>query len=163
MSKPNSLGIDELIGFEVQSTAHWRREKAEQFPDDARNLEAARELDVLAAEIGSLEGSEIHRQIADLTERLYGGDDNSLDFVEDLNEDVSAALRSIGFHGSYTGLEFLEWYRDLLQETLCDRLDDAVPVPNLAEQVGNDPTVKAAKKAYDEAYAKAYAEARRKL
>jgi hypothetical protein len=163
MSKPNPLGIDELIGFHVQSTAYWRRKKAEQFPDDTRNLKAARELDSLAAEIGSLQGSEIHREIADLTDRLYVDGNNSIDFVESLDEDVSAALRSVGFHGTYRGVEFLEWYRDLLQEKLCDRLDDAVAVPNLAEQVENDPAVKAAKQAYEEAYAKVYAEARKKL
>jgi hypothetical protein len=159
----SNLSIDELIGFQVQSTADWRREKANQFPDDIRNLKAAEELDTLAAEIGSLEGSEIHRQIADLTGRLYGGDDNSMDFVERLNEDVSAALRSVGFHDSYNGVEFLQWYRELLEEALYDRLDYVVAVPNLAEQVENDPAVKAARQAYDEAYAKAYAEARKKL
>jgi hypothetical protein len=161
MWKPNRLSIDELI--EVQSTADWRREKAKQFPDDTRNLTAAEELDTLATEISSLEDSEIHRQIADLTDRLYGGDNNSLDFIEGLNEAVSAELRSVGFHRSYTGLKFLEWYRDLLQETLYNRLDDAIAVPDLAEQVENDPAVKVAKQAYDEAYAKAYAEARKKL
>jgi hypothetical protein len=161
MSKPNRPSIDELI--EVQSTADWRREKAKQFPDDTRNLTAAEELDTLATEISSFEDSEIHRQIADLTDRLYGGDNNSLDFVEGLNEAVSAELRSVGFHGNYTGLKFLEWYRDLLQETLYNRLDDAVAVPDLAEQVENDPAVKVAKQAYDESYAKAYAEARKKL
>ena len=56
-----------------------------------------------------------------------------------------------------------EWYRDLLEEKLQDCLEDAVPAPDLDEQVANDPAVKAAKQAYDEAYAKAYAEARKRL
>ena len=39
----------------------------------------------------------------------------------------SEALRSIWFHVSYnTGLQFLEWCRDLLEEKLQDCLEDAV-------------------------------------
>ena len=50
-----------------------------------------------------------------------------------------------------------------LEEKLQDRLDEAIPVPDLNEQVANDPAVKAAKQVYDEALAKAYAEARKRL
>ncbi len=163
MSDTKSLRIDELIGYEVQGTADWRREKAQQFPDDIRNQKAAEQLDTLAAEIASFEGSEIHQQIEDLISRLYERPKLPESELTHLNEAVSAQLRSVGFHCSYTGREFLEWYRDLLQETLCDTLDDEVAVPDLAEQVANDPAVKAAKQAYDEAYAKAYAGARKKL
>jgi hypothetical protein len=60
-------------------------------------------------------------------------------------------------------VKFLEWYRDLLCDKLQDQIEKAVPAPSLDEQVANDPTVKAAKRAYDEAYAKALAEARKKL
>ena len=77
----------------------------------------------------------------------------------------SSAFRyTIGFHVSYdTRLQFLEWYRELLEEKLQECLEEAVPAPDLDEQVANDPAVKAAKQAYDEAYAKAYAEARKRL
>jgi hypothetical protein len=167
MSNPKLLSIDELIGFQVQSTADWRRDKAQQFSDDARNLEAAEELDALAAKIRSLEGSEIHIQICELTDRLdrlFESGEDCFSRLEDLNEDVSSALRDVGFRGGFsTGTELLEWYRDVLQEKLHDGLDEAVPVPDLDEQVANDPAVKAAQQAYDEAYAKAYAEARKKL
>jgi hypothetical protein len=167
MSNPKLLSIDELIGFQVQSTADWRRDKAQQFSDDARNLEAAEELDALAAKIRSLEGSEIHIQICELTDRLdrlFESGEDCFSRLEDLNEDVSSALRDVGFRGGFsTGTELLEWYRDLLQEKLHDGLGEAaVPVPDLDEQVANDPAVKAAKQAYDEAYAKAYAEVRKK-
>jgi hypothetical protein len=43
------IDIDLLV--DCAGTAYWRREKAVKFPDDPRNLEAARELDRLAAEI----------------------------------------------------------------------------------------------------------------
>ena len=48
----------------------WRRRKAEEFPEDTRNLKAAEELERLAAEIETLEHSEIHQQICDMQERI---------------------------------------------------------------------------------------------
>jgi len=152
--------LDLMIGYQVESTAEWRRRKAEQFPDDRRNLVAAEELEELAAQINRIGDSElIHQQIAKLHESIT--DDDAWMHV---SEAVSDELRSIGFHSGYeTGLELLEWYRDILQEKLDEILDEAVPVPSLDEQVENDPAVKAAKQAYDEARAKAYAEARKRL
>jgi hypothetical protein len=152
-----AMSLDLLFISQIQNTADWRREKAEQFADDTRNLEAAKELDTLAAEIEKLESSKISRQICELIERTHP--DDGFQFLED----VSAQLRSIGFHCSFTGMEFLVWYRDLLQEKLCDRLDSAVPTPTLDELVANDPAVKESKKAYEAAYAKALTEARKRL
>lgn len=156
--------LNQMIGYQVESTAEWRRHKAEQFPDDRRNTVAAEELEELAAQIDRIGESEpIHHQIAKLHDTLVTMD-NVNDAWMHISESVSAELRSIGFHSGYaTGLEFLDWYRDLLQEQLDEILDEAVPVPNLDEQVENDPAVKAAKQAYDEARAKAYAEARKRL
>jgi hypothetical protein len=55
--------LNELIGYNVQGTAEWRLRKAEQFPDDTRNIRAAEELERLAREINGLNGSEVERQI----------------------------------------------------------------------------------------------------
>jgi hypothetical protein len=156
--------LNMAIGYQVDSTAEWRRRKAEEFPDDRRNLVAAEELERLAAEIDQIGEAElIHQQIAklhDSIDALDGCDDAWLHVVEAISEE----LRSVGFHTGYeTGLDLLEWYRDILQEQLDELLDPAVPVPDLDEQVENDPAVKAAKQAYDEARAKAYAEARKRL
>ena len=150
----------EMIGYQVQGTAEWRRAKAEQFPDDQRNLTAAEELDELAKQIEQVASSEqIHEQIAELQDSIA-----SANIWVDVSEAVSAELRAVGFHSGYTtALEFLEWYRDLLQEKLLEQIDEVVPAVNLDEQIANDPAVKAAKRAFDEAYAKAYAEARKKL
>ena len=41
------LSINEIIGGNIEGTAEWRRRKAEEFPDDRRNLQAAEELDKL--------------------------------------------------------------------------------------------------------------------
>jgi hypothetical protein len=157
-----NLDINEIIGFQVESTAEWRRRKAEEFPDDQRNTAAAEELDRLAQEVGQLEGSDVHQRICKLIDMAepYSG------IWERLNEDASAALRSVGFHGGFTGTEFLEWYRDELEALLRDHInedDSEVAAPDLDEQVDNDPEVKAAKQRYEEARAKAYAEARKVL
>jgi len=155
--------LNTMIGYQVESTAEWRRVKAEQFPDDRRNAVAAEELEKLAAQIDRIGESEpIHHQIAKLHETLDTADSSDDAWLK-ISETVSEELRLIGFHSGYaTGLEFLEWYRDLLQEQLDEVLDEAVPVPKLDEQVENAPSVKAAKQAYEEARAKAYAEARKR-
>lgn len=155
--------INEIIGFQVESTAEWRRLKAEQFPDDRRNLQAAEELDRLAEEVAQLDGSDIHRRILklfDMAAPYYGM------IGENLNEEVSAELRSVGFHGGFTGAGLLEWYHETLERAVRKAINNdsgGVEGTELAEQVADDPAVKAAKKTYEDAYAKAYAEARKRL
>ena len=160
--------LNELIGYQVQSTAYWRRNKAAQFPDDPRNLEAAEELERLAEQIEKLEDSEIHKRLRDVCDRFTAVDNG--DGWYHISEEVSAELRSIGFRSGYeTGEQFLKWFCEVLEEAhrslIEDKpsdLDDAVPIPELSEQVANDPAVKAAAQAYAEAVAKARAEAREK-
>jgi hypothetical protein len=140
----------EDIGYQAESTAEWRRSKAIQFPEDTRNLRAAEELERLAREIEALKGSDVYRQV-----------DEAPDVWIDINEAVSYELRKVGFHVSLDAVGLLEWYRDLVREKLLDVVDEAVPAPDLHEQVANDPSVRAAKQAYDEAYAAAFAAARK--
>jgi hypothetical protein len=66
----NLCNLDGHLKSDVEGTAEWRRQKAEEFPDDKRNLEAAEALDRLALEIGALEGSELHQQISDLVDHI---------------------------------------------------------------------------------------------
>ena len=47
----------EIVGDQVLNTAEWRRRKAQKFPEDNRNLEAAKELERLARETENLRGS----------------------------------------------------------------------------------------------------------
>ena len=44
----------EIVGDQVLNTAEWRRRKAQKFPEDNRNLEAAKELERLARETENL-------------------------------------------------------------------------------------------------------------
>ena len=157
----------------VEGTAEWRRMKADQFPDDARrNIEAAEELERLAREIHAFDDAEIERQINDAEDRITSHEEATENYGTlwvDINETVSEELRSFGFRGAYgTVGEFLEWYRDLLTEKLKDSTDsaydlieEAVPAPDLEQQVENDPRVAAAKRAYEEARAKVLAEVRK--
>ena len=127
--------LNELIGYQLQSTAYWRRNKAEQFPDDPRNLEAAEELERLAEQIEKLENSEIHKRLRDLCDRFTAVD--SGDGWYHISEEISAELRSIGFRTGYeTGEQFLKWFCELLEEAhrslIEDKpsdVDDAVPIP----------------------------------
>ena len=149
--------LNEMIGHQVRGTAEWRRQKAEQFREDPRNIRAAEELEHLAAEIDALNGSEIERQLRDAHDSINKVGD--WDQWINLDKTVSEELRSIGFNNSYgTAAQFFEWYRDLLRDKLRESIAMA---PDLRDQVENDPRVKMAKRAYDEAYAKALAEARR--
>jgi hypothetical protein len=149
----------EIVGYQVESSAAWRREKAEQFPRDShRNLRAAEELERLGKEIGELEGSDIHTRVREALDRMDADDSH------ELSVSMSAEIRSIGFSNNHdSGRSFLEWIcaevEDIIQrrrELVLEELDDAVET-----QVENDPAVKAAKQAYDEARAQAYAKARR--
>jgi len=112
-----------------------------------------------------LKGSEIHLQIDEAWQLLKNLMDNERDWshLDRIIGAVSAELRSIGFHSSHTGTSLLEWYRDLLRDEAQECLDKIVPAPDLAEQVEDDPAVKAAKQAYERAKAKAYVEARKRL
>jgi hypothetical protein len=172
IAKLNSKGaaamseyLNEQIGYDVQGTAEWRRRKAEQFPDDARNLQAAEELERIADEIAALdEGLPIHKQIEEACEFFNKAIEASgRDCWDEIVSAISEELRSVGFHSSHSGISLLEWYRDLLRDEAQECLDRAVPVPDLAEEVENDPAVKTAKQSYEEAKAKAYAEARKRL
>jgi hypothetical protein len=166
IAKLNSKGAAAMaiwyVADSMKNTAEWRREKAEEFPDDSRNMRAAKELERLAKEVNELEGSEIYQRVEALDDGAT--DDDNYDLVRWLSEE----LRAIGFRTYYeNGAKFLESYCETLQELQRRRtdqeIDGSVPSPNLVDLVENDETVKAAKQAYEEARAKAYAEARKRL
>jgi hypothetical protein len=137
--------LNEMIGFQVEGTAEWRRQKAKQFPD-ARNLKAAEELERLAAEIDALSDSEIEKQISAAHHALNERND---DAWADINETVSAELRGLGFHSSYaTATELLEFYRDLLHAKRDEQIETS-----MREQVEEDPAVRTAQAALEKAQA----------
>jgi hypothetical protein len=84
IAKLNSKGAaamsHTLIDFQEHidpaSTAEWRWEKAAQFPGDARNEKAAKELERIAGEFELLKGSKIHQQIDEACQLLNNLMDN---------------------------------------------------------------------------------------
>ena len=80
LQRRGALFIEIGALVDCAGTAYWRREKAIEFPDDVRNLEAARELDRLAVEIAALEGSKLHAQLDKLFEDKDGWTDRDADY-----------------------------------------------------------------------------------
>jgi hypothetical protein len=114
------LDIEEVTGLQVREIADWRWRKAEEFPDDPRNPEAAKEIERLAAEIAQLNNSAIHHRISELIDFVseQGADDEAIDTIES----TEAELRRVGFEGAAfrSGAELLTWYRNELENRLLD-------------------------------------------
>ena len=98
------LNIEEVTGLQVQEIADWRWRKAEEFPDDPRNPEAAKELERLAAEIAQFNNSALRQ----------GADDEAIETIESTEAELrrGAAFRS--------GAELLTWYRNELENRLLN-------------------------------------------
>jgi hypothetical protein len=98
----------ELEALDLEDSAEWRRQKAQQYPEDARrNLEAAQLLEKLAVEIRALDDSEVHRQ---LSAAIEANDD-----LFSFSESWSDYKRRIGFWEFPDGQQYLS---DMLQTIL---------------------------------------------
>jgi|SRR5215203_3874853 len=53
-TKPTASEARELLQMDFSNTADWHREKAKEYPDDPRHLEAAELLDRLAASVNEV-------------------------------------------------------------------------------------------------------------
>ena len=53
----------DLEAQELESTAEWRRSKAEQYPNDRRNSQASDLLDRLASEVRALDGTALQKRL----------------------------------------------------------------------------------------------------
>jgi hypothetical protein len=85
------LELLELEALELECSAEWRRQKAQEYPEDAqRNLEAAELLDKLAVEIRALQGSDVHRNFSAAVVK------RETDYT--FHEAQSDYRRLIGFH-----------------------------------------------------------------
>jgi hypothetical protein len=94
----------------------------------------------------------VHRRIDALIDQTH--QEKRDDIWDRLHEDVSAKLRSIGFHGRpESGLSFLEWYHDRIAGALepeeAEAEGDGVPAPNLNAEVEVDASVRMARRAYE--------------
>lgn len=102
----------EKLSEDLMSTAEWRRRKADQFPEDSRNLEAAADLEELAGEILNLSGT-------DLDDRLSRAADGA--DCEQWQETKSELLRDVGFRWAGSASKLVE---DLISQTARRVADD---------------------------------------
>jgi hypothetical protein len=90
--------IDSLVNH-LEGTANWRREKADEYPDDVRNIEAAEILDRLASQLRSLDGK---------TATAFAVAVNTTDHFR-VSEAFSEYLGRIGFdHDPRNAVELLD-------------------------------------------------------
>jgi hypothetical protein len=160
--KELNLNIEEMIGLQVQEIAEWRWRKAEEFPDDPRNIEAAKELERLAGEIGQLNGSALHHRISELTDIVseQGADDDAADTIES----TEAELRRVGFSvGFRTGAELIEWYLNELDDRLRESIDDVddAEARSTPEAMAAEQAVKAAQQVYERVVKESHAKIRK--
>ncbi|MCH8917264.1 MAG: hypothetical protein IIC52_04330 [Proteobacteria bacterium] len=92
----NETALIEVLETGFLSTAEWRRQKAEEFPDDSRNLEAAEDLERLAASIGGMNTS-IFAAYVD----LHNDEDTAIE-ISMLEDEMR---KGIGFHSSFATAE----------------------------------------------------------
>ena len=65
----------ETVALELSAKADWRRDKARQYPDDERNLDAAELLDRLAGEVLVLDRSPAATAFEEDYEAVFSGED----------------------------------------------------------------------------------------
>jgi hypothetical protein len=85
------IGMGELVGHNVLSTADWRLRKAVELPDDLRNAEAASLLERLHQELMALEGTSLHRRAASVIEENIGTR------LTNVSEIISELTKAVGF------------------------------------------------------------------
>ncbi len=59
-----------LLALNLECTSEWRRKKAEQYPNDNRNLAAAEKLSELASQVRQLKGSPLHLEFDNFHRQL---------------------------------------------------------------------------------------------
>jgi hypothetical protein len=151
---------------QLEFQAEWRHGKAEEYPDDSRNLEAAEDLERLAKEVADLTESDIVQRI----ESLWGLAREKKVEAWRADEWFNEQTGGIGFRTHFkNGTKLLEAYCEKLEDDLrCRHNDDVIARlgPSEDDLVDQDEAVKAAEHALDTARKtftqaeKAYQEAR---
>jgi hypothetical protein len=100
----------EWVIDQIESTADWRRRKAEEWPDDSRNTDAVKWLNELAEEVHKLAGTPLAARLEALNKLLNADDLSSV--VEWLSE----SLRRVGFSTAYGGVGLIEELADVMEE-----------------------------------------------
>src|SRR3954452_1179097 len=113
-----------LLALNLECTSDWRRKKAEQYPDDNRNLAAAEELSELASQVRRLKGSPLHLEFDNFHRQLLDEADN--DLLSSYCERENHYISRIGFDNfPDSGEECIRDLIDLGEEVRQER-DEAV-------------------------------------
>ena len=99
--------VRELLVFAIENTRHWRREKAEESPEDNRNLKAAECLEGLETSVASV-NPDLFAEYRVVFWTPYFDSSTALELIEVHSE----VLRSVGF--SLFPKNVNELVRDLL-------------------------------------------------
>ena len=169
----------------VQSSAEWRAQKAEQYPEDKRNLRSSEALTKLADNLRALSGNDENVVAYEAAVARLSKDD---DGVRRVVEHESAFIGRYGFGYPQDGdpADFLavlteqyqEWVteaeesaaeeeREQAYEEAKETADEAAKeaaheaAKEAAEEAAKEAAEEAYKEAYDEAYKEAYEEAYR--
>src|SRR3954464_13662813 len=67
-----------LVALNLECTSEWRRKKAEQYPNDNRNIAAAEKLSELASQVRQLKGSPLHLEFDNFHRQLLDEADSDL-------------------------------------------------------------------------------------
>ena len=107
-----AVHVASQIADALEATAHWRLEKAEQYPDDDRNRPASELASRLAAEVRTLTDLSDLERLA----KVWADDDG----VYEASELESEARRHIGFHCfPDNGADFVRYLADELEARLA--------------------------------------------
>jgi hypothetical protein len=172
----------ETVVDQIASTADWRRRKAEQFPEDARNLRSAEALDTLSAAMKRLPDEHpAFERLGDLWQTLGDQPDDSrlfsrygFDGPEDadaerfLNLLIEEAVGRAADHAEEEETDeeakeaaAKEAAKEAAEEAAKEAAEEAAKeaAEEAAAEAGEDDYEEVYKEAYGEAYEEAYDEA----
>jgi len=89
--------MKDLIIMAVESTAEWRQRKAQEFPDDRRNIDASLQLADLAKELSALPDDD--PRLIEI--EGYYDRPEMLDLMPEIRGQESELLRLVGFSGGF--------------------------------------------------------------
>jgi hypothetical protein len=93
----------EILQGDIEGTAHWRSEKAAEFPDDRRNLAAVRFLEAMAATVPDIPSHLMRKYLAAFK------DPNAAEVQSEM-------LRAVGFNSAYkSATDFVETFLSLAE------------------------------------------------
>lgn len=109
----------ELLILEVGSTAHWRAEKAEEYPDDERNAVAAKELEELEKALEDLPSDDPRFEAIEKIQDVLVDDDMYP------GEELNSYISRTGFDQPADVESFLSGYVGILLDALNDDTGNA--------------------------------------